>query len=88
MVTFAVASLLRATIGLRVDRETVNNGIDETEHAESGYEFMPIGGGGSRATEGSFTEGSFTRRRPDLAADGPEVAVEPAVAPDQGKAER
>mgnify|MGYP002382338195 FL=1 len=36
-VTFALAHLLKATIGLRVDEETEVNGLDLAEHAETAY---------------------------------------------------
>jgi Amt family ammonium transporter len=43
-----ISLLLKYTIGLRVDREAEQTGIDETEHAEAGYELSAIfAGGGS-----------------------------------------
>jgi ammonium transporter, Amt family len=43
-----IAMLLKFTIGLRLDREAELAGIDETEHAEAGYELSSIyTGGGS-----------------------------------------
>ncbi|MGH3785327.1 MAG: ammonium transporter [Pseudonocardiaceae bacterium] len=46
-----IAMLLKFTIGLRLDREAELTGIDETEHAEAGYEFSSIytGGGSSNS---------------------------------------
>ena len=37
-----IALVLKYTIGLRVDREAERTGIDETEHAEAGYELSAI----------------------------------------------
>jgi Amt family ammonium transporter len=37
VVTFAIAKVLDATIGLRVDDEAEHEGLDQTEHAESAY---------------------------------------------------
>jgi Amt family ammonium transporter len=37
-----IALVLKYTIGLRVDGEAEQTGIDETEHAEAGYEFSAI----------------------------------------------
>jgi len=42
-----IAMLLKFTIGLRLDREAELAGIDETEHAEAGYEFSSIYAGGA-----------------------------------------
>jgi len=38
-VSFIILKLLDATMGVRVDEETENTGLDIAEHAESGYEF-------------------------------------------------
>ena len=38
-VSFIILRLLDATMGVRVDEETENAGLDIAEHAESGYEF-------------------------------------------------
>ena len=50
-----IALVLRYTIGLRVDREAERAGIDETEHAEAGYELSSIltgvGSSNSRVTQ-------------------------------------
>jgi chaperonin GroEL (HSP60 family) len=37
-----IALVLKYTIGLRLDREAELTGIDETEHAEAGYELSAI----------------------------------------------
>ncbi len=47
IVTFILALILKHTIGLRIDAEAEFGGIDESEHAETGYDFGTIGGHGS-----------------------------------------
>ncbi len=37
-----IALVLKYTIGLRVDEDAERTGIDETEHAEAGYELSSI----------------------------------------------
>jgi Amt family ammonium transporter len=41
--TLVIALLLKYTIGLRLNTEDEATGIDEAEHAESGYEFAVVG---------------------------------------------
>ncbi|BBZ27841.1 putative ammonia channel [Mycolicibacterium madagascariense] len=43
IVTTILAYILKFTIGLRVDEEDEANGIDEAEHAETGYDFSTVG---------------------------------------------
>jgi ammonium transporter, Amt family len=45
--TLIIGYLIRFTMGFRVDREAEVAGIDESEHAESGYELTGIRGGSS-----------------------------------------
>ena len=47
LVTAILALLVKYTIGLRLDREAEAAGIDESEHAETAYDFAVTGGGGS-----------------------------------------
>ncbi|MDN5933138.1 MAG: ammonium transporter [Pseudonocardia sp.] len=59
-VSYLLASLVRATIGFRVDAEVEAGGIDESEHAETAYDFTPLssaarGGIGIRPTEEEST---------------------------------
>ncbi|HET9255035.1 MAG TPA: ammonium transporter [Pseudonocardiaceae bacterium] len=54
-----IALLLKYTMGLRVDRDAEQTGIDETEHAEAGYELSAI-----------FTGAGSSNNRPDLAVPG------------------
>jgi Amt family ammonium transporter len=41
---FVIAFVIQKTIGFRVDTESEVTGIDEGEHAETGYDFSTIGG--------------------------------------------
>ena len=43
--TAILALIVKYTIGLRLDREDEASGIDEAEHAETGYDFATAGGG-------------------------------------------
>jgi Amt family ammonium transporter len=43
VVTFAIAKVLKATMGLRVDEETELVGLDRAVHAETGYHEGPTG---------------------------------------------
>ncbi len=47
VVTAILALLVKYTIGLRLDREAEASGIDESEHAETAYDFAVAGSGGS-----------------------------------------
>ncbi|MGH3983340.1 MAG: ammonium transporter, partial [Pseudonocardiaceae bacterium] len=51
--TLIIALVLKYTIGLRLGNDAEQAGIDETEHAEAGYELSTIftGGGNSRAAQ-------------------------------------
>jgi Amt family ammonium transporter len=46
VLTFIIGFILNKTIGFRVSEEAEVGGIDEHEHAESGYEFSSLRGGG------------------------------------------
>ncbi len=46
VVTAILALVVKFTIGLRLDREAEASGIDESEHAETAYDFAVAGGGG------------------------------------------
>ncbi len=48
VLTAVIALILKATIGLRVSAEEESTGIDESEHAETGYDFSTLrsSGGG------------------------------------------
>ncbi|GGS51452.1 MULTISPECIES: ammonium transporter [Actinokineospora] len=47
VLTFIIGFILNKTIGFRISAEAEATGIDESEHAESGYEFSSLRGGGS-----------------------------------------
>ncbi|HKR52380.1 MAG TPA: ammonium transporter [Pseudonocardiaceae bacterium] len=53
VLTLIIAMVLKYTIGLRVDNDAELTGIDETEHAEAGYELSTIfsSSGNSRAAQ-------------------------------------
>jgi Amt family ammonium transporter len=44
ILTFIIALIIKKTIGFRVDEESEVTGIDEGEHAETGYDFSTLGG--------------------------------------------
>lgn len=44
IITLILALILKFTIGLRLDAEQESTGIDEAEHAESGYDFAVASG--------------------------------------------
>jgi Amt family ammonium transporter len=48
-----LALILKYTIGLRLGEEDEVSGIDEAEHAETGYDFVPVGGGSVFARSGA-----------------------------------
>ena len=50
VVTFALAFVVKAVVGLRLSDEDEVAGIDEIEHAESGYDFSSLRGGGGLGT--------------------------------------
>ncbi|MGH3777132.1 MAG: ammonium transporter [Pseudonocardiaceae bacterium] len=53
ILTVIIALVLKYTIGLRLDNDAEQTGIDEIEHAEAGYELSAIftGSGNSRAAQ-------------------------------------
>jgi Amt family ammonium transporter len=53
VLTYLIGLLLEKTIGFRVSREEELEGIDSTEHAETGYDLNPLGSIGRGATFGS-----------------------------------
>jgi Amt family ammonium transporter len=65
-----IALVLKYTIGLRVDEEAERTGIDETEHAEAGYELSAI-----------FTGSGLSNSRPTPA---PPTSKVPATAARKG----
>jgi Amt family ammonium transporter len=55
VVAFLLALLVKATIGLRVTEEEESTGIDETEHAETGYDFSSHRGAATARSEAGST---------------------------------
>jgi Amt family ammonium transporter len=52
VLTYLIGLLLEKTIGFRLTREEELEGIDGTEHAETGYDLNPLGSIGRGATFG------------------------------------
>ncbi|HEY0578536.1 MAG TPA: ammonia channel protein, partial [Pseudonocardia sp.] len=44
VMAFIIGTIIKKTIGFRVDEESETVGIDEAEHAETGYDFSTLGG--------------------------------------------
>ena len=55
--TAIVALIVKYTIGLRLSEEDESSGIDEAEHAETGYDLAGVGGGGSSVLARHGAEG-------------------------------
>ncbi len=53
LVTAILALLVKYTIGLRLDREAEAAGVDESEHAETAYDFAVSGGGSVFSRQGA-----------------------------------
>jgi ammonium transporter, Amt family len=62
VVTALIAWVVARTIGLRVDREVEVEGVDEAEHAETGYDFSPLAAGASTRRAG---ESGLLGQRPE-----------------------
>ncbi len=60
--TTLIAYALKFTIGLRIDDEAEQGGIDEAEHAESAYDFAPAHSNGRRHVLGSALAATAARR--------------------------
>lgn len=63
IVTVILALILKYTIGLRLSPEGEAAGIDESQHAESGYDFTTAGGSGSVLPHASLPESAFGHNR-------------------------
>jgi Amt family ammonium transporter len=76
--SFAIAWLLgtaiEKTIGFRVSKDAEREGVDLTEHAESGYDLSPASGGGAFAMAG------VSPARPGEASGGASAPVTEPVA--------
>jgi Amt family ammonium transporter len=53
VLTYVIALLIKATIGLRISEDDEVAGIDTAEHAESAYEFAGLGTAGSGSLTGA-----------------------------------
>jgi len=58
VVTAIIALLIKHTIGFRVSDEDEAGGIDESQHAESGYDYSGLSGGGNSSLLGAGATGS------------------------------
>src|ERR1700712_3030499 len=58
IVTSILALLIKHTIGFRVSDENEAAGIDESEHAESGYDYSGLSGGGNASLLGAGAAGT------------------------------
>lgn len=71
VLTTIIAFIVKAAVGLRVSDDDEITGIDETEHAESGYDFSTLrGGSGLRPASGASTQSA---RDHEPAKSGQEV---------------
>jgi len=63
IVTLILALILKYTIGLRLGPEGEAAGIDESQHAESAYDFAPAGGSVPVLPHASLPESTFGHNR-------------------------
>ncbi len=56
VLTAVIALAIKAVMGLRVSDEDEAGGIDQAEHAEAGYDFNTLGGGGGSAVRQAGAE--------------------------------
>jgi Amt family ammonium transporter len=68
---FIIGMVIKKTIGFRVDAEAEVGGIDEAEHAESGYDFSSLGGRIGAELGGAGRGGLLTARPSGRKADPP-----------------
>ncbi len=66
VLAYVIGLVIEKTMGFRVSTEEEQAGVDETEHAESAYDFGTIGGGLRSSFLGA---GSTGRPSPDTTAD-------------------
>ena len=64
VVTAIIALVIKVTIGFRVSAEDESTGIDESQHAESGYDYSGLSGGGNHSLLGAGATGSATPATP------------------------
>jgi ammonium transporter, Amt family len=63
VVTLILALILKYTIGLRLSPEGESAGIDESQHAESAYDFATASGSGTVLPHASLPESTFGHNR-------------------------
>ena len=71
VLTYLIGLLLQKTIGFRVTDEDEQTGVDETEHAESGYDLNTLGA----SLRGIGSGAATARRAEDTAAHNKEVSA-------------
>jgi ammonium transporter, Amt family len=64
ILTSIIALLIKSTVGFRVSDEEEAAGIDESQHAESGYDYSGLSGGGNHSLLGAGATGSATPATP------------------------
>jgi Amt family ammonium transporter len=64
LATYVIGSVIQRTIGFRIPEEEEVAGIDNVVHAESGYDFAPLGGSGSTAPPAGQARAISTDARP------------------------
>ncbi|MFC5066155.1 ammonium transporter [Actinomycetospora atypica] len=64
VVTAIIALVIKVTIGFRVSAEDESTGIDESQHAESGYDYSGLSGGGNHSLLGAGATGSAQAATP------------------------
>ncbi|MFC4461247.1 ammonium transporter [Pseudonocardia nematodicida] len=70
VVTTIIVLVVKATLGLRVDDDEELAGIDEGQHAETGYEFSGLRGGSGLSTATAPTTGSAPSEAPTATKEG------------------
>jgi Amt family ammonium transporter len=68
VLTLAIGFLLEKTIGFRIKEEDEVEGIDSTEHAETGYDLGTFGGGSRMSIAGSVPRHADTTQDEEVRA--------------------
>jgi ammonium transporter, Amt family len=59
IVTFIIGKVIDLVIGFRVSEEDEETGVDVTTHAETGYDFGPVGAGGFSPTRSATSTATY-----------------------------
>ncbi|HET9900367.1 MAG TPA: ammonia channel protein, partial [Actinomycetes bacterium] len=59
IVTFIIGKVIDLVIGFRVSEEDEETGVDVTTHAETGYDFGPVGAGGFSPTRSATSTTTY-----------------------------